>query len=98
MKPKAFEIVVRTVQPSDFDLAAVTRTRIHLPDVERPAINPPYILAESASELFDFVVRERNSRFGHDGASENLPQQQLHPRRRRPSALISSSMLRTPVR
>ena len=98
MEAKALEVVIRTVQSTDLDLTSITRAWVHLPNMQRAAEPLSHGLTDGSAERLDLCVRTRKSEFCYDRRFQDFPKKQSHYFRRRPSALISSSMLRTPIR
>ncbi len=77
MEAKALEVVIRTVQSTDLDLTSITRARIYLSNMQRPAEPLSHGLADGSAERFDLCIRTRKSEFCYDRGFQDFSKNSL---------------------
>jgi hypothetical protein len=98
VQAEALEIVVRTDETGDLQLAAVAGAGVHLADMHRAAEHASHALGELTPEALERGIRRH--RLGHDAALESQPQLADHAgtdRRRRRGRRFSRRSARSIV-
>ena len=78
MQTEAFQVIVGIVQGADLEFAAIAGTRIHLPDVKRPAEELLRLFVQSGSHTFDAGVFARGTSLRDDPGFEEPVNEKFH--------------------